>query len=450
MSPTRGPLTRCATNPRYFADGSGRPLLLAGLHTWNNLMDMGPSDPPPPLDFARYLDLLAGLGHNFTRMWAWDMLCTWSEQDRLAPFPWRRSGPGVAVDGRPRFDLTQFDEAYFARLLERVTRAGRQGIYVDVMLFDGWGARTASCARRDLHLFAGGNNVNGIDILSSEADGVLRAWCTLDYPEVLRLQEAYVRKVVETLNGCDNVLYEIANEAGGASHAWQEHLIALIRSVEAGLPMRHLVGHTGGGGTLNRLSYATGADYLSPDVNAADGTGNGYKAGALTWGAAPFDRADKVVVLDTDHLWGIGGDTAWVWKSFCRGYNLLYMDPCTDQPWWFFSDPAWANMTSSPHVRYALGKIRQYAERLDLATTIPANELSTTTYCLATPGKEYLVYQPDPGPFSLHLAAGTYAAEWHWPARPTGQTGLLVQHDGGWRAFQASAESVLLLTVRGA
>jgi hypothetical protein len=42
-------------NPRCFADGSGRPVLLTGSHVWNNLVDMGPGDPPPRFDFDQYL-----------------------------------------------------------------------------------------------------------------------------------------------------------------------------------------------------------------------------------------------------------------------------------------------------------------------------------------------------------------------------------------------------------
>jgi hypothetical protein len=305
--------------------------------------------------------------------------------------------------------------------------------------------QTRSNARRDLHLFSAPNNINGIDILGSEGDGVLRAWCTLDDPCTLGLQEAYVRRVVQKLNGLDNVLYEISNEAGAASHPWQEHLIAVVRDVEKTLPARHPVIHSGGMGTLNRLTYASSADCVAPDVGASDGVAVGYKTGVYTWGSAPFDRADKTVILDTDHLWGIGGDPQWAWKSFCRGYNLLTMDPCTDQPWWFFQHPSW-KIASDPGLRYALGKIRRFAERLDLRTTVPCNALSTTTYCLATPGKEYLVHQPEAGPFSVDLPAGDWEAEWHWPDLASGQTGLTVDHEGGWKTFACRPGAVLLLS----
>lgn len=33
------------------------------------------------------------------------------------------------------------------------------------------------------------------------------------------------------------------------------------------------------------------------------------------------------MLLDTDHIRGIGGDRDFVWESFVLGYNSIYMDP---------------------------------------------------------------------------------------------------------------------------
>ena len=41
-----------------------------------------------------------------------------------APQPFVRSGPGTALDGKPKFDLTRLDQAYFDRLRSRVVEAG--------------------------------------------------------------------------------------------------------------------------------------------------------------------------------------------------------------------------------------------------------------------------------------------------------------------------------------
>jgi hypothetical protein len=47
----------------------------------------------------------------------------------------------------------------------------------------------------------------------------------------------------------------------------------------------------------------------------------------------------------------------------------------------------------------------------------PHGELSSTRYCLADPGKEYLVYQCISGEvFSVELKPGTYHYEWFDPA----------------------------------
>ena len=74
--PATGPLRVSPKNPRYFCDASGREVLLVGSHTWNNLVDMGRSDPPEAFDFDAYLDFLDRYGHNFIRLWTWDST-TW-------------------------------------------------------------------------------------------------------------------------------------------------------------------------------------------------------------------------------------------------------------------------------------------------------------------------------------------------------------------------------------
>jgi len=450
LRPIAGLLRANPANPRYFTDDTGRAVYLTGSHTWNNLIDMGRSDPPPEFDFAHYLDVLEGLNHNFIRLWAWDALRTWNAQDVVQPLPWARTGPGTALDGKPKFDLTQLTDDYFERLRTRVGMAQERGIYVGVMLFDSWAVFTRTSAPLDMHAFAGGNNVNGIDILPTEGDGVLRGWVTLDDPQVTAIQEAYTRKVVETVNEFDNVLFEISNEAGGQSHDWQEHFVGFIRACEAGMPKQHMVGITGGMGTSNRRTYESTADWVSPEVDTVDGVDPAYREGGHTWGAAPFDRGDKVVLLDTDHLWGIGGDETWAWKSFCRGYNVLYMDRCDDFPTAFFEHEHWPN-EFDPNVRREMGIILSYAERMDLNRAVPHNELSSTGYCLADPRREYIIYQPEGGPFTVRLEPGAYRLEWHDPStgEAAGEGALTAAEGDAELTPPVGGDAVVFLTRRG-
>ena len=62
-----------------------------------------------------------------------------------------------------RFDLRRFDPAYFRRLRNRVLAAKARGIYVSVMLFEGWGLQWQGDWRWRSHPFHAPNNVNGIE-----------------------------------------------------------------------------------------------------------------------------------------------------------------------------------------------------------------------------------------------------------------------------------------------
>jgi hypothetical protein len=364
---------------------------------------MGETNPPPAFDFNGYLDFLERHHHNFIRLWRWE-LAIWNtaaneKEGRLhycAPHPWPRRGPEKALDGQPRFDLNTFDDTYFQRLRTRVEHAHRRGIYVSIMLFEGWGLQFVPDGWK-AHPFNEGNNLNGIGNEITDAKGL--SIFTLAHPGITRLQETYVRKVIDTVNDLDNVLYEIANENHPPSTEWQYHFIRFIHDYEKTKPQQHPVGMTfqyqGG---ANATLLASPADWISPNPDASGGFD--YRTNPT-----PADGS-KVILSDTDHLWGLGGDVPWVWKSFLRGLNPLFMDPYKRDILTGGSDEQWEP------VRAALGHTRRLAEKSDLAKMVPHSELATTRYCLAQPGKQYLVYQPAAGPFSVELVAGDYDQEW--------------------------------------
>ncbi len=437
-APAQGPLRIHPTNPRYFTDGTVRPdgtpraVYLAGSHVWHNVQDHGHrlesgANPPPVFDFAAHLDLLERSGHNFTRFWRWE-LPRWTERDtpsKLTEYtrqqPWLRTGPERAGDGLPRFDLTRFDEDYFDRLRTRVRAAGARGIYVAVMLFELWGVTHVPTAWQS-HPFAGGNNVNGIEA-DEDGDGAGRELHLLTGTpmggRVRAAQESYVRRVLETLRDCDNVIYEIGNEGGTYTLPWQEHITAFIRREEAAGPQRHLVGITwmfhrdadrtphGDNASLLRSN----ADWISPGNDRT----------------LPFDPSPpaefpgKIIVADTDHMgWRSKRDEGWFWRQFCRGNHTLYLE-------WSYDTPA----VGAPS-RAGMGQTVRWARTVNLAAMQPSTTLASTTWCLAAPGREYLVYQPTSGAaFTVELAdaAATYRADWFFPG--TGQTEPATEVRGG-------------------
>ena len=387
-----GPLRVHPDNPRYFTDESSRAIYLTGSHTWRNLLDASADDASAHFDYPGYLDLLTREGHNFIRLWTW-------EHSKLAPLPYLRSGPGTALDGQPKFDLERFDPAYFDRLEQRVSAAADRGLYVAVMLFQGWSIETKLEDRENpwpRHPFHRDNNVNGIDG-DTDGDGEGKEVHTLGQEAVTRLQEAYVKAVIDRLNGYDNLLYEISNESHKDAHAWQHHMIDVIQRYQETKPRQHPVVMT--------VAYPGGDN------------GPLYRSPAVAISPKGTDRLDyqtdppsadgrKVILIDSDHLWGIGGDSAWVWKSFARGLNPIYMDPMDT------GRGSEAVRKQVPRVRSAMGHTRAYATRMDLARMEPDPAASSSGYALVDPGREYLVYQPLPGlAFTVDVAPGTYDFE---------------------------------------
>jgi hypothetical protein len=372
-SPATGPLRVHPKNPRYFADASGRAIYLTGSHTWNNVQEISNFK---SFSFDDYIRFLRKANHNFTRLWAienasWEIATT--NKVSTHPMPFRRTGTSTALDGRSKFILTEFEPEYFDRLRSRVIAARNSGIYVSVMLFNGWstGKKPTLPGNSWLgHPFHRDNNVNGVDgDANGDSEGI--EIHTLQNPAITTLQEKYVRKVIDTLNDLDNVLWEISNESDGESTDWQYHMIGFIKSYEGTKPAQHPVGMTvpypGGS---NADLFASPADWISPLTSKADP----YQDDP------PAADGKKVVISDTDHLWGIGGNRAWVWKSFTRGLNPVFMDPMEERTW--------------DALQNTMGRTLVFAEQMNLAAVTPRSDLASSGYCLAEVGEDYLIYIP--------------------------------------------------------
>ncbi|HEV3120475.1 MAG TPA: hypothetical protein VGY53_01165 [Isosphaeraceae bacterium] len=403
--PATGPLRPLESNPRYFTDGSGKAVFLTGSHNWHNFQDNGhrlpkEEDPPPAFDFDAYLTLLEKHHHNFFRLWRWEAP-KWTDTQPSGvtkfcqPHPWKREGPELAADGKPKFNLSEFDPAYFDRLKSRVSLARDRGFYVSIMLFEGWELQFTDAWK--FHPFHGPNNSNGIDA-DPGGKGLLYNQLRDDPMglKVLALQEAYLRKVIDTVNDLDNVLYETCNEAGNYSLKWQYHVIDFVHEYESHKPRRHPVGITFMyPGATNAVLFESPAEWVSPNPGTPE---ESYKTNPRA------KYMGKVIVNDTDHLWGHqGGDGVWVWRSFTRGLNVLFMEELLPSPTW--QDSA----------RAAMGQARQFADRIDLAHMVPMPALAQTGYVLANRGHEYLAYQDgSQGEFWVDLTgdSGTFSAEW--------------------------------------
>ena len=451
-----GPLVVSARNPRYFThrdDPTGRAVYLTGSHIWNNLQDgMGPGADgpaePEPSDFGAYLRFLTERGHNFIRLWRWEQFRSQAAGANyhlnMSPQPWARTGPGEAKDGKPTFDLERLDDAFFTRLRERVVDAGEAGIYVGVLLFDGWALHLSPAPDHiEGHPFHARNNVNGVSAESIDDLQVM----PLD-PKVAAIQEAFIGKVVDTLHDLPNVLWEVSNESTGDgqltdefagflgmdkapvygdSTGWQYWVIDVVKGHEAdrghdehpiGMTMQFPVADQT---QVNEPLLSSRAEWISPgydDERFRDG-GHPMEPGSepSRWFADP-PPADgrKVVISDTDHFAPGQGDALWAWKSFLRGHHPILMDfgliggyqPSGE------SNPDAAPFEAFEPARFAMGDTRRFAERVSLVDMVPSTDAASTRFALVNRGVELIVLEPagDGRPFEVELAKGRYAGEW--------------------------------------
>jgi hypothetical protein len=484
-----GPLVVSKTNPRYFTVASEvdrKAIYLTGSHIWNNFHDgMGPgldcSDTPEQVDFDAYLQFLKEHGHNFIRLWRWEQFKSQAAGSSfhlcMTPQPWPRTGSETAKDGKPKFDLDAFNPAYFDRLRDRVIAARDEGIYVAVMFFDGWALHLSPAPDNvEGHPFHAANNVNDVAITSILDYQVL----PLD-SRVQSLQEAYIRKVVDTIHDLPNVLWEVANESSGGgtvdknfaqmmgfsdvpewgdSTEWQYWVIDVVKRYEQEMRYeKHPIGMTmqfpvTDQTKVNDPLFKSNAEWISPgydDEIFAEGLfPMAPGAPQSHWFEDPrANDGRKVIITDTDHYAPGKGDALWAWKSFLRGHHPILMDfgliAGVNPP-----DSSEASPDVSPYeafeaARYAMGDTLSYAEEMNLIQMEPRGDLSSTGYVLANPGEEYLVLQPreKADPFTVTLVAGTYLVEWFSVnSRETADAGKVTIESPNSVSFSAPFEAV--------
>jgi hypothetical protein len=284
--------------------------------------------------------------------------------------------------------------------------AAEKGIYVSIMLFEGYGLQFCRWAQ-DGYPFEKGNNINQVEIEGSSAHKI-------DNHKVLAIQESYIKEVIDSVNHLDNVLYEVANEDGSGSLEWHYHIIEFIMKYQQTKPKQHPIGmsYRYKGGTNAEL-FESEANFISPGVDSTIANNGAYREDP------PANDGKKVIISDTDHLWGIGGDHRWVWKSFLRGLNPIYMDPYLSKNQEHQLHPSKKYWESA---RVNMGYTMNFARRINLSKMVPRNDLSSTNYCLADFGKEYLIYIPSArgGGGIKYIQNSVFERYVNWATRLTG------------------------------
>jgi hypothetical protein len=227
------PIRLLPENPHYF-EFRGKPCLLltSGEH-YGAVLNLD-------FDIIPYLDELASHGFNQTRTFAG----TYREvpgsfkirENTLAPVPGRYLAPWkrVSKDGEPeRFDLDQFEPAYFERLKSFLGEAGKRGIVVELVLF----CPMYGDELWEVNPMNGKNNMQKLPAIGREEVYALK------HEDLTKRQLAFVRRVVEEVHTFDNVYYELCNEPyfGGVTLEWQRAVADAIVESEKSFSQKHLI-----------------------------------------------------------------------------------------------------------------------------------------------------------------------------------------------------------------
>ncbi len=429
------PIALHPNNPHYFIF-RGQPMVLitSGEH-YGAVIN-------PDFDYVRYLDALRAKGLNLTRIFTGSYCehaksIPWADdQNTLAPrpgrflAPWARSSiPGYANGGN-KFDLDNWDAAYFHRLKDFCREADKRGIIVEVVLFCVM-YHHAPLSQWDYCPLNARNNVNGVGRI---------AWNEFNTPTdstLVAREDAMVQKVVAELKEFDNVYYEICNEPyfSGArpqvTNEWQNHLIAKLVEAEANFPSRHLIGQNVANGT---------AEIAGP--NPAVSVFNFHYAFPPAAVASNY-RLNKAIAFDETHDGTLAKDRrreAWAFiLAGGAGYDNLDWSFAIDDPTGEAKVVQPGGRYDGKEVRSQLSILKNFINTFDFVHMSRDNSVAhalngdATVYPLVDPGKAYAVYILGGNQTTLMLdaPAGQYQAEWVSPRTGETEKKEHLNHKGG-------------------
>lgn len=452
-------------NPHYYLF-RGRPtILITSAEHYGAVINMD-------FDYVRYLNALAANGLNYTRIWPGgciEMVGEFYPGNTVGPrpsrtiLPWARSSVPSCVYGGNKYDLDRWNPDFFARLKDFVVKAGERGIVVEINFFN-----SQYSQRWPLHPLYYENNIQGV----GKCD--FKDVQTLKYPDLVRRQSDYVRKVTEEVNAYDNVILEICDEPSNFTpHAeagpWVGHLLQVVHDTEARLPVKHLVaqmveGPIGGPVDFSAsplLSIITGQYVWGGEADSEQM--GGMKGLDYEYGHNkpielnetpyyPFQYQEGDPILDSRvEAWEfiVGGGA---------GFNHLNSRYTVEDPAGNTPDNAQilSALRNLKDFIYSFDFIKMSADRSFVVSGVPQGVYSRG---ISEPGKQYALYlhhsrivpAPNlmyyiamPGHYRgealvLNLPGGTYKAEWVNPALGSVLNSATFVHQGGNRELSTPA-----------
>ena len=234
---SEGVIRVCGRNPHYFEYKGKEILLITSAEHYGAVISAN-------FDYIKYFDALHEYGLNYTRIYPGAIVepeGMWLVEDTMAPganliAPWARSGEPGYIGGGNKFDLSEWDPAYFARLRGFVAEAGKRGIIVEICFYNCM--NRAYIEYSPLYKNANIQGVGDYDHISFQ---------TLDDEALVSEQLRYMEKIITETNEYDNVIYEIIDEPtltltpSRKVSQWIERHIEAAIALEERLPKKHMI-----------------------------------------------------------------------------------------------------------------------------------------------------------------------------------------------------------------
>lgn len=419
------PLQLSRSNPHYF-EFRGKPTILitSGEH-YGAVLNAG-------FDYVRYLDTLASQGLNMTRIFSGAYREVPGSfgiaENTLAPAEDRYLTPWRKIDGK--YDLSQWNQAYFARLKDFIAQAGKRGIVVEFTLFTTYYSEVQW----------GLSPLNTGGLKSDEP-------LTMKDKRLVETESAMVRKIVTELKPFDNVFFEICNEPyfQGVTDEWQRHIAQVIHDADPSrIIAQNIANNTQVVRDPNPLVSLFNFHYARPPVAVAE---NSSLRGVIGYDESGFDGTDDAVYRTQawDFILAGGGHFNNLDYSFTAGHeDGSFLVPGT-QPG-----------GGSKRLRDQLGGLQRFMSSFEFVRMRPAKDViaagvpdSGNARVLAEPGRQYAIYlhhaklMPDYRPryavqtkaqriaLVLNLPKGAYVVRWFNPRAAKWEGEDQFTHEGG-------------------
>lgn len=410
FSASAAPIKLHPTNPHYF-EWRGKPtVLITSAEHYGALLNLD-------FNYYLYLQTLQRDGLNNTRVFS-GAYCENPtafniSSNSMAPLagkflaPWARSSTPGYANGGNKFDLNQWDPAYFFRLKNFMREADKRGVVVEFTLFcpfykdDMWALSPMNVA----------NNVNGIG--SVNRTNVY----TLDqHGGLLAVQETLVRKLVAELKDCDNLMWEICNEPyfGGVTMEWQHRIADVIVDAEKNFKRKHLI-------TQNIANGKKKIENPHPAISVF----NFHYASPPD--AVPLNYGLNKVIGDNETGFKGTGDAHYrmeAWEFILAGgalYNNLDYSFAVGREDGTYQYPPKQPGGGNPGFRHQMKILKDFIHSFDFVRMKPDKSFikagvpeKARVQALAESGQQYALYLKGDGigAITLDLPKGRYRTEW--------------------------------------